>query len=96
MKKVLLAIVMLSSISFFTSCNSSKGGDPKATLISFIDALSKNDTEAASKLATKDSKSMIDMMSMGMKMGKKKKWTISLINPKWNSVKQRSMVTGQL
>jgi hypothetical protein len=71
MKKILLAIAMLSSVSFF-SCNSG-GGDPKAVLAQFFDALSKNDIEGARKLATKDSKSMIDMMEMGMKMGKDKK-----------------------
>ncbi len=70
MKKILLAILMLSTVTFF-SCKSG-GGDPKATLVSFFDALSKNDMEAARKLATKDSKSMIDMIEMGMKMGKEK------------------------
>jgi Domain of unknown function (DUF4878) len=70
MKKILLAIVMLSTVSFY-SCNSG-GGDPKAVLGQFFTALSKNDIEGARKLATKDSKSMIDMMEMGMKMGKDK------------------------
>ncbi len=70
MKKILLAIVMLSAVSFY-SCNSG-GGDPKAVLGQFFTALSKNDIEGARKLATKDSKSMIDMMEMGMKMGKDK------------------------
>ncbi len=72
MKKILLAVAMLSTISF-SSCNSSGGGDPKAVLTSFFEALSKNDIEAARKLATKDSKQMIDMMEMGLKMGKDKK-----------------------
>lgn len=71
MKKILFAIVMLSTVSLF-SCNSG-GGDPKAVLGQFFDALSKNDIEAARKLATKDSKQMIDMMEMGMKMAKDKK-----------------------
>lgn len=71
MKKILLAIVMLSTVSFF-GCNSG-GGDPKAVLGQFFTALSKNDIEGARKLATKDSKSMIDMMEMGMKMGKDNK-----------------------
>ena len=61
MKKILLAIVMLSTVSFF-GCNSG-GGDPKIVLGQFFEALAKNDIAAAQKLATKDSKDMIDMMS---------------------------------
>ena len=68
MKKFLFAIVLLSSVSFI-SCNSG-GGDPKAVLTQFFEALSKKDMEAARKLATKDSKSMLDLMDMGMKMSK--------------------------
>lgn len=71
MKKILAAIVLLSGVSFF-GCNTG-GGDPKGTLVQFFTALSKNDIEGARKLATKDSKSMIDMMEMGMKMDKDKK-----------------------
>lgn len=71
MKKNLLAIVLLSSLSFI-GCNSG-GGDPKAVLTQFMEALSKKDIAGARKLATKDSKSMIDMMEMGMNMGKDKK-----------------------
>lgn len=70
MKKNFLAIMLISAVSFF-GCNSG-GGDPKAVLMQFFTALSKNDIEGARKLATKDSKSMIDMMEMGMKMGKDK------------------------
>ena len=70
MKKILLAFVLLTSISFI-GCDSGKG-DPKAVLLQFFDALSKKDMEAARKLATKDSKSMIDMMEMGMNMSKDK------------------------
>lgn len=71
MKKILLSLLVFSTISFI-GCNSG-GGDPKIVLEQFFDALSKNNMEAARKLATKDSKSMIDMMEMGMKMGKDKK-----------------------
>lgn len=72
MKKILFAVVMLSAICF-SGCNPGGSGDPKAVLGQFFTALSKNDIDGARKLATKDSKSMIDMMEMGMKMGKDKK-----------------------
>lgn len=71
MKKILFAIMLLSSVSFM-GCNSGTG-DPKAVLSQFFEALSKKDIEGARKLATKDSKSMIDMMEMGLNMDKEKK-----------------------
>lgn len=67
MKKFLFAL-LLSPI-FFTGCNSG-GGDPKAVLSQFFAALSKKDMVAARKLATEESKSMLDMMESAMKMAK--------------------------
>jgi hypothetical protein len=72
MKKLLLGAVVISSL-FFASCNSAGSNDPKAVLSSFFDALQKKDINAARKLATAESKSMLDMMEMGMKMGGDKK-----------------------
>jgi len=73
MKKLLMGAVVLSSVLMF-SCNSGADkSDPKAVLISFFDALAKKDISAARKLATAESKSMLDMMEMGMKMGDDKK-----------------------
>lgn len=66
MKKILLSLLVLSTVVFF-SCNSG-GGDPKSVLSQFFDALKKKDMAAARKLATEESKSMLDMMEMGMKM----------------------------
>lgn len=71
MKKMLLAVALISS-TFLFSCKSG-GGDPKAVLSSFFDALSKKDIEAARKLATDDSKQMLDMIQMGMNMSKDSK-----------------------
>lgn len=71
MKKMLLAIAVLTT-GFLFSCNSG-GGDPKAVLISFFDALAKKDVPAAKKLATTDSKDMLDMMELGLKNGDKDK-----------------------
>ena len=70
MKKLLMGAVILSSVFMF-GCNSTDKSDPKAVLVSFFDALQKKDISAARKLATAESKSMLDMMEMGMKMGPK-------------------------
>ena len=66
MKKLLAAVFAFSAL-YMSSCNST-GGDPKAVLTSFFDAMAKKDIAAARKLATADSKSMFDLMEMGMKM----------------------------
>jgi outer membrane murein-binding lipoprotein Lpp len=71
MKKLLVAAIALSGL-FITGCNSTDKNDPKAVLMSFFDALQKKDIAAARKLATAESKTMLDMMEMGMKMGDKK------------------------
>jgi hypothetical protein len=54
------------------SCGNT-GGDPKTTLSNFFDALSKKDIATARKFATEESKSMLDMMEMGMNMDKSSK-----------------------
>jgi len=69
MKKLFMAFAIAVGTVFFIGCGGS-AGDPKATLTSFFDALSKKDIEGARKLATADSKQMLDMMEMGMKMDK--------------------------
>ena len=73
MKKILLAAVVFCTAAFLTGCNSTDSSNPKSVLISFFDALQKKDISAARKLATAESKSMLDMMEMGMKMGGDKK-----------------------
>ena len=65
MKKVFLA-AFSAAFLLLAGCNSG-GGDPKSVLSNFMEALSKKDMEAARKLATADSKSMLDMMEMAMK-----------------------------
>lgn len=65
MKKVLLAAIA-GMVIMFSGCKSG-GGDPKAVLSEFFDLLSKKDIAGARKLATADSKSMLDMMEMAMK-----------------------------
>ncbi len=71
MKKIMFAAAIVSAV-IFSSCKTG-GGDPKAVLNSFFEALSKKDVAAARKLATTDSKSMLDMMEMGLKMAKDSK-----------------------
>ena len=66
MKKLFVAVFAFSAV-YMSSCNSG-GGDPKAVLVSFFDAMAKKDIAAARKLATADSKGMFDLMEMGMKM----------------------------
>ncbi len=65
--KKLLALLLAVSTLYLGSCNSG-AGDPKAVLTSFFDAMAKKDIAAARKLATAESKSMLDLMEMGMKM----------------------------
>ncbi len=68
MKKILFALVLVSGTLLF-SCKSG-GGDPKSVLADFFSALSKKDMAKARTFATEDSKTMLDMMEMGMKMAK--------------------------
>jgi hypothetical protein len=65
--KKLFAVLMAVSTLYLGSCNSG-AGDPKAVLNSFFDAMAKKDIAAARNLATAESKSMLDLMEMGMKM----------------------------
>ncbi len=74
MKKFILACLVLSTAVFF-SCSNSGSGNPKAVLSDFFDALSKKDIATARKFATEESKSMLDMMEMGMKMDTNSKET---------------------
>ncbi len=70
MKKIILSLLVCSTVLF--SCKS--GGDnPTTVLKSFFEALSKSDVANARKFATEESKSMLDMMEMGMKMSKEAK-----------------------
>ncbi len=65
MKKLLFAAAIIA-VAFLSSC-AGAAGDPKAVLGNFFEALSKKDMATARKLATDDSKAMLDLMEMGMK-----------------------------
>lgn len=75
MKKlnILLAAIVLMSAAF-TGCSGSSG-DPKAVLVAFFDKMSKKDLDGAAKLATKESKSTMEMMKKAIEMGEKFKDT---------------------
>jgi hypothetical protein len=66
MKKVLVVLFAFSTL-YLVSCKNG-ADDPKTVLTGFFDAMAKKDIAAARKLATADSKSMLDLMEMGMKM----------------------------
>lgn len=72
MKKIWIGLALFGAVLFNIGCGNS-GGNPKNTLIAFFEALGKKDIESAKKLATKDSKALLDMMEMGMKMSKDSK-----------------------
>ncbi len=65
MKKSLLAALLL--VGVMVGCKSGSD-DPKGVLTDFFKALSDKDMSKARSLATANSKSMLDMMEMGMKM----------------------------
>ena len=65
MKKIIVMFAILGGL-VFVGCNSMGGGDPKEVLAEFFDALANKDIEKAKKLSTADSKSMIDMIQLGM------------------------------
>lgn len=67
MKKILITLFAFSALTI-SSCNNGGNTEPKAVLISFFEAISKKDIAAARKLATADSKQMLDLIEMGMKM----------------------------
>ncbi len=62
---------MLSAVIIFgfsiIGCNTNSS-DPKNVLMSFIDAIGKQDFEGAKKFATVDSEAMLGMIQMGMSM----------------------------
>jgi len=76
MKKLITVCFIATAISLvIVGCKGkdSVANDPRAVLTSFFERISKKDIEGASKLATRDSKSTMDMMKMGMDMAEKMK-----------------------
>ena len=76
MKKLINVFFIATAITLvIIGCKgkNSVANDPRTVLSSFFERISKKDIEGASKLATRDSKSTMDMMKMGMDMAEKMK-----------------------
>ena len=73
MKKTMQSLLVGTLMAFMlVSCgNKAASSDPKVVLKEFFERLSKKDIEGATKLATKDSKSTLDMMKKGLDMAEK-------------------------
>jgi hypothetical protein len=76
MKKIfsfLLLAIAMGSISTGCGGGGMSNASPKEVLVAFFEKLSKKDIEGATKLATKDSKSTMEMMKKGLEMADKMK-----------------------
>jgi len=62
-----IAIIMLA----LAACSGSSSNDPKSVAKNFFEAIKTMNIDEAAKYATKDSKSMLDLMKMGMSMAPK-------------------------
>jgi hypothetical protein len=69
-KKFVSAVIMAMITLVLFSCKPS-GGDPKTVAKNFFEALKTMNIDEAAKYATRDSKSMLDLMKMGMSMAPK-------------------------
>jgi Domain of unknown function (DUF4878) len=75
MKKIIHSLPLLAAfILIAAGCgNKANSSDPKVVLVEFMKRMSKKDVDGAAQLATKDSKSTMDMMKKGMEMSEKMK-----------------------
>jgi hypothetical protein len=76
MKKIIKLLPLLTAFVLIAASCGNKGAnssDPKAVLVEFMKRMEKKDIDGAAKLATKDSKSTMDMMKKGMEMAEKMK-----------------------
>lgn len=75
MKKIMRFFPALAIMIFAAGCGggSMSSAGPKEVLTTFFERLSKKDIEGATELATKDSKSTMDLMKKGMDMAENMK-----------------------
>jgi hypothetical protein len=72
MKKYFLQLSAIAMIALaLAACSGSASNDPKSVTKNFFEALKTMNIDEAAKYATKDSKSMLDLMKMGMSMAPK-------------------------
>lgn len=71
MKKTFVKLFTVAMISVAIVACKGGGGDPKSVAKNFFEALKTMNIDEAAKYATKDSKSMLDLMKMGMSMAPK-------------------------
>lgn len=71
MKKIFLHASLFAAISVLMIACKGGGDDPKTVARHFFEALKTMNVDEAAKYATKDSKSMLDLMKMGMSMAPK-------------------------
>lgn len=63
----LFFVIAIAAVHFMVSCGAA-GGDPTDVAKKFFAAMSTKNIDEATKYATKDSKTMLDMVKMGMSM----------------------------
>lgn len=75
MKKMRMLLTFVASLVIMSSCNNggASSSDPKEVLMEFFKRMSKKDVDGAAKLATKESKSTMDIVKKGMEDDKMKK-----------------------
>ncbi len=66
MMKQLVRVGVFAALVCLIACSGGPAGDPKAAAEKFFHALKTMNFEEAEKYATKDSKSMLDLLKMGM------------------------------
>jgi hypothetical protein len=72
MKKTFLKLTVVAIIAIaLVACKGGGGNDPKSAAKNFFEAFKTMNIDEAAKYATKDSKSMLDLMKMGMNMAPK-------------------------
>lgn len=71
MKKTFLKLAAAAMVVVSMAACTAGGGDPKSVAKKFFEALKLMNIDEAAKYATKDSKSMLDLMKMGMSMAPK-------------------------
>jgi Domain of unknown function (DUF4878) len=73
MKKIIFVLIAAFTLTTIGCKSGPSSSDPRATLLSFFQALAKKDMKEARKYTTKESESMLSMMEMGMQMAAKMK-----------------------